>query len=59
MLDTDKIHTTKKALEIGNSCCLIRKPWTEKNIEGAWGLPKVEIRRLERLVWEKICGTNR
>jgi len=29
MLDADKIHITKKVLEIGNCCCLIRKPWTE------------------------------
>ena len=59
MLDEDKIHITKKALEIGNCCCLIRNPWTEEEIEGAWGLEEVEIRRSERLAWEKICGTSR
>jgi hypothetical protein len=59
MLDVDKIHITKKALEIGNCCCLIRKPWTEGEIEGVWGLPKVEIRQSERLAWDKICGTDR
>jgi len=59
MLEADKIHITKKALEIGNCCCLIRKPWTEEEIEGAWGLSKVEIKRSERLAWEKIRGANR
>jgi hypothetical protein len=58
MLDADKIRVTKKALEIANCCCLIRKEWTEEDIEGAWGLPKVEIERSERLAWEKICGPN-
>ena len=58
-LRADKIHITKKALEIGNCCCLIRKPWTEEEIEGAWGLSKVEIKRSERLAWEKIRGANR
>ena len=58
-LNADKIHISKKALEIGNCCCLIRKPWTEEEIGGAWGLPKVEVRRTERLAWGKICGTNR
>ena len=59
MLDSDRIHMTEKALEISNCCRLIRKPWTEEEIEGAWGLSKVEIKRSERLAWEKICGTNR
>ena len=59
MLDADKIHVTKKALEIGNCCCLIRKSWTEEEIKGAWGLPKVEIGRSERLAWDKIRGTSR
>ena len=58
MLNSDKIHLTKKALEIGNCCCLIRKPWTEEEIERAWGLPKAEIERAERLAWQKICGSN-
>jgi hypothetical protein len=59
MLDMDKTHITKKALEISNCCCLIRKPWTEGEIESAWGLPKLETRRSERLALEKICVTNR
>jgi hypothetical protein len=59
MLDAHKIHITKRALQIGNCCCLIRKPWTEEEIKGAWGLPKVEIRRSERLAWDKIRGASR
>ena len=59
MLNTNKIHTTKKALEIGNCCCLIRKPWTVEEIEAVWGLPKSEIRRCEGMAWRKINEEHR
>lgn len=54
MLNTNKIHITKKALEIRNCCCLISKPWTVEEIEAVWGLAKVEIRRCEATACKKI-----
>ena len=54
MLNTNKIHITKKALEIRNCCCLIRKPWTVEEIEAVWGLPKAEIRQYEATACKKI-----
>jgi hypothetical protein len=53
-LSGDRIHVTRKALEIGNCCCLIDTPWTVKEIEAVWGLPKTEIRQHEATAWKKI-----
>ena len=53
-LNGDKIHVTKKALEIGNCCCLINTPWTVKEIKAVWGIPMQEIRRFEATAWKKI-----
>ena len=58
MLNGNKIHMTKKALEIRNCCCLICKPWTEGEIKAVWGLPKAEIIRCEGMAWKKIKGKN-
>ncbi len=57
-LRADKIQITKKALEIGNCCCLINKPWAAEEIEAVWGLPRAEIRRFEAMAWKKICRRN-
>ena len=57
-LRADKIHITKKALEIGNCCRLINKPWTPEEIEAVWGLPRAEIRRCEETAWRKIYKKN-
>ena len=57
-LRTDRIHITKKALEISNCCCLINRPWTVEEIQAVWGLPRGEIRRYERVVRRKINGKN-
>jgi hypothetical protein len=57
-LHADKIHITKKALEIGNCCCLINKPWAVEEIEAVWGLARAEIRRFEATAWKKIYRRN-
>ena len=57
-LRADKIHITKKALEIGNCCRLINKPWTPEEIEAVWGLPRAEIRRCKETAWRKIYKKN-
>ena len=59
MLNANKIHITKRAIEIGNCCCLIRKPWTVEEIEAVWGLPKSEIRRCKGMAWKKINENHR
>ncbi len=58
-LNIDKIHITKRALEIGNCCCLINKPWTEEDIRAVWGLPMEDIVRCEAMAWKKIQKGNR
>jgi hypothetical protein len=58
-LNIDKIHITKRALKIGNCCCLINKPWAVEEIKAVWGLPRAEIRRCEEMAWKKISGRNR
>jgi hypothetical protein len=58
-LHADKIHITKKPLEIGNCCCSIRKPWTEDEIEAVWDLRKAKIRLCEAMAWKKINRNNR
>ena len=58
-LRPDEIHFTKKALEIKNCCCLIRKPWAAEEIEAVWGLPRTQIRRCEKTGWKKIREENR
>ena len=53
-LRANQIHMTKKAMEIGNCCCLINKPWDTEDIEAIWGLPREEIKRCEKTAMKKI-----
>jgi len=53
-LNLDKIHTTDKALAIGNCCCLIDEPWTPEEIGDIWGLTKKRIRQCEGTAWRKV-----
>jgi hypothetical protein len=58
MLNGDRIRVTRKALEIGNCCCLITEPWTVEEIEAAWGIPKEGLRQFEAMAWKKITMRN-
>ncbi len=53
-LNLAKIKITKKALEIGNCCCLVHEPWTPGDIGDIWGLTREEIRRCEAMAWKKV-----
>jgi len=57
-LNGDRIRVTRKALEIGNCCCLINEPWTVEEIEAVWGIPKGELRQFEAMAWKKIYMRN-
>jgi len=57
-LKRDRIRVTKKALEIGNCCCLINEPWTVEEIEAVWGIPMGELRQFEATAWKKIYMRN-
>ena len=53
-LNLDKIHMTQKAVEIGNCCCLIDKPWTPEEIGDIWGFTKMRIRQCEGPAGRKV-----
>ena len=53
-LKREETHTTKRSREIRNCCCLIKKPWTAREIGNVWGLPVKKIVRYEAMAWEKI-----
>jgi len=53
-LNPKNFKTTNRALEIGNCCCLINKPWSAEDIGAAWGLSIGSIMQSERIAWEKI-----
>ena len=53
-LNLAKIKITKKALEIGNCCCLIHEPWAPEEIGTVWGLPGGSINQCESMGWKKL-----
>ena len=53
-LDMQRIHMTRKALQIRNCCRLIREPWTSDEIAAAWGLTTKGIRQCEGSAWRKV-----
>ncbi len=53
-LDEGRIHVTRKALEIGNCCRLLRGPWTVEDIGAVWGIPAKEVKRIEERAWKKL-----
>ncbi len=53
-LDRKKIQMTDKALKIRNCCCLIKEPWTPKEIGDVWGLPRERVAKCEAVAWKKV-----
>ena len=53
-LKTDKIHLSKKALEIGNCCRLIHGRWSSEEIAEVWGLTKKKVKQSEASAWRKL-----
>jgi len=52
-LNPENFKITNRALEIGNCCCLINKPWSTEEIREVWGLTIENIMRCEGTAWEK------
>jgi hypothetical protein len=53
-LTNRKMQMTNKAFHIKNCCCLIREPWTSKEIGEAWGMTKKKIGECEKIAWRKV-----
>lgn len=53
-LKREGVHITERSREIENCCCLLRKPWTAREIGNAWGLPIEKIVGYEATAWKKI-----
>lgn len=49
-----EIEFPKKALQIGNCCCLVHKPWTPEEIGTPQGLAGERINHCESMGWKKL-----
>jgi hypothetical protein len=53
-LEIDKVHLSKKALEIGNCCRSIHGRWSSEEIAEVWGLTEKKVKQSEASAWRKL-----